>query len=58
LDHPEEVMHMKANAAAAAASFHVDCVIPPLLEKMGLLPRTAESSGHSAEIDAGTVEQK
>lgn len=44
LDHPDEMIRMKANATAAARQFHVDQVIPPLLETMGLADRTVRDT--------------
>lgn len=39
LEHPLELMRMKAAAAARAGQYHVDKVIPPLLQQMGLCYR-------------------
>lgn len=36
VEHPEEVMRMKHEAAAGADAFHVDEVLPPLLRQLGL----------------------
>jgi glycosyltransferase involved in cell wall biosynthesis len=36
IDCPHELSQFKANAAASAAAYHVDVVIPPLLRQMGI----------------------
>lgn len=36
IDHPDEVMRMKHEAASRAGAFHVDAIFPGLLEDLGL----------------------
>lgn len=49
VEHPDEVVIMKREAAARAAEFHVDKVLPPALLRMGVL-RPEALSGSTLEL--------
>jgi len=44
VEHPDEVMRMKHESALRADAYHVDEVIPRLLDRLGLTPTGAVES--------------